>query len=135
MLLEGPAKIFFVMRSEKQYESPQNPQFSYIREWVTNPIWNFPEFSARSSTSDIPANVINKWTPDGKLHRLLPIFEWSFRRRPLDLESAEAPPTAHPAANKTSAAKLSDKRVRATSALIASHAGHGLPKRHISVRR
>ena len=26
---------------------------------------------------------------------LLPIFEWSFRRRPLDLESAEAPAAAH----------------------------------------
>ena len=65
------------------------------------------------------------------MHRLLPIFEWSFRRRPLDPASAEAQPTAHLAANNTSAARLSDKRVRATSALTASRVSHGLPKLYI----
>jgi 5'(3')-deoxyribonucleotidase len=56
------------------------------------------------------------------LHRLLPTFEWSFHRRPLDLESAEAPPTTHQAANNTSFAKQSDKRVRAAVASTAYRA-------------
>ena len=92
------------------------------------------EYGSRSFARCLLQRIVHRSSaqaPETLMHRSLPTFARSFHPHPLALASAEARPTAHPAANNTSTAKPSDKRVRATAALTASHAAHGVPKRHI----